>query len=124
MTVGDIMSGNMLQLKDIANSTYSAEYLSAVTPLSDGESYAMISKDGRKIVKYSYKTGKQTGVLFDVGNTIGESIDAFDNYIMSPDGTKMLIQTNTKKYIAVHLLPLITFIILQTEGWNGYLIKA
>lgn len=97
MTVGDIMSGNMLQLKDIANGTYSAEYLSAVTPLSDGESYAMISKDGRQIVKYSYKTGKQTGVLFDVGNTIGESIDAFDNYIMSPDGTKMLIQTNTKK---------------------------
>lgn len=97
MTVGDIMSGNMLQLKDIANGTYSAEYLSAVTPLSDGESYAMISKDGRQIVKYSYKTGKQIGVLFDVGNTIGESIDAFDNYIMSPDGTKMLIQTNTKK---------------------------
>lgn len=97
MTVGDIMSGNMLQLKDIANGTYSAEYLSAVTPLSDGESYAMISKDGRQIVKYSYKTGKQIGVLFDVGNTIGESIDAFDNYIMSPDETKMLIQTNTKK---------------------------
>lgn len=97
MTVGDIMSGNMLQLKDIANGTYSAEYLSAVTPLSDGGSYAMISKDGRQIVKYSYKTGKQTGVLFDVGNTIGESIDAFDNYIMSPDETKMLIQTNTKK---------------------------
>ena len=110
MTVGDIMSGNMLQLKDIANGTYSAEYLSAVTPLSDGESYAMISKDGRQIVKYSYKTGKQTGVLFDVGNTIGESIDAFDNYIMSPDGTKMLIQTNTKKnispFIYCHLLHL------------------
>lgn len=96
MAVGNVISGNMLQLKDIANGTYSAEYLSAVTPLPDGESYAMISKDGRQVVKYSFKTGKQTGVLFDVANTVGESINAFDNYIMSPDGTKMLIQTNTK----------------------------
>lgn len=97
MAVGNVISGNMLQLKDIANGTYSAEYLSAVTPLPDGESYAMISKDGRQVVKYSFKTGKQTGVLFDVANTVGESINAFDNYIMSPDGTKMLIQTNTKR---------------------------
>lgn len=91
------MSENTLNLKDIANGTYAAEYLSAVTPLSDGESYAMISKDGKQIVKYSYKTGKQVAVLFDVNNTVGESVNGFDNYIMSPDETKMLIQTDTKK---------------------------
>ena len=95
--VGNAVSGNNLQLKDIADNKFSAEVLSAVTPLSGGDSYAMISKDGKKVVKYSYKTGKQTGVLFDVDNTVGEQIDDFDNYIMSPDETKMLIQTNTKR---------------------------
>ena len=91
------MSQNLFSIKDIADNKFSAERLSAVTPLADGESYAMISKDGKTVEKYSYKTGKRTAVLFDVTNTVGESIDGFDNYIMSPDETKMLIQTKTKK---------------------------
>lgn len=93
----NMMSGNMLSLKDITGKTFSAEYLSAVTPLSDGQSYAMISKDGKKIVKYSYKTGKETSVLFDAGTTVGEKIDGLEGYIMSPDETKILIRTKTKR---------------------------
>ena len=49
-----------------------------------------------KIVKYSFKTGKQTALLFDVNATIGEKVDGIDDFIMSPDGTKMLIQTSTE----------------------------
>lgn len=97
MAVSSTMSQDMLSIKDIAAGKFAAERLSAVTPLKDGESYAMISKDGKKVEKYSYKTGKRTGVLFDVNNTIGESVDGFDNYIMSPDETKMLIQTKTER---------------------------
>jgi len=93
----DILSDNMLTLEDIANGKFAAETLSAVTPLADGESYAMISDDGTKILKYSYKTGKQTVVLMDVSSTVGAKVDKIDNYIMSPDGTKMLIQTETKR---------------------------
>ncbi|MCD8203063.1 MAG: DPP IV N-terminal domain-containing protein, partial [Prevotella sp.] len=94
---GNAMAENGLSLKDITDSKYSAETLGAVTPLADGESYAMMSDDGKKLYKYSFKTGKQSDVLFDVGNTVGCKIDKFDNYIMSPDETKMLIQTETKK---------------------------
>lgn len=97
MAVSSTMSQDMLSIKDIAAGKFVAERLSAVTPLKDGESYAMISKDGKKVEKYSYKTGKRTGVLFDVNNTVGESVDGFDNYIMSPDETKMLIQTKTER---------------------------
>ena len=97
MAVSSTMSQDMLSIKDIAAGKFAAERLSAVTPLKDGESYAMISKDGKKVEKYSYKTGKRTGVLFDVNNTVGESVDGFDNYIMSPDETKMLIQTKTER---------------------------
>lgn len=97
LAVSSAMSQNMLTLKDIADNKFAAERLSAVTPLKDGESYAMISRDGKAVEKYSYKTGKRIGVLFDVDNTVGESIDGFDNYIMSPDETKMLVQTKTKQ---------------------------
>ena len=58
---------------------------------------AAVSKDGKKVVRYSFRTGKQTDVLFDVNNTIGQKIESFEDYIMSPDGTKMLIQTNSHK---------------------------
>lgn len=91
------MAESMLTLKDIAGSEFSAERLSAITPLADGESYAMISKDGKKVVKYSFKTGKQAAVLFDADNTIGENVKKVENFIMSPDGTRMLIQTESKK---------------------------
>ncbi|MEE1205140.1 MAG: DPP IV N-terminal domain-containing protein, partial [Prevotella sp.] len=45
---------------------------------------------------YSFKTGKLLRNLFDVSNTMGKKIDSFDGYILSPDGTRMLIQTKTK----------------------------
>ena len=90
-----LLASEPLNLKDITSGRYRAETLSAVTPLDDG-TYAQISADGKKIVKYSYSTGKQVGVLFDVDNTQGKHISGFDGYIMSPDGTKMLIRTETK----------------------------
>ena len=86
-----------IELNDINRGMYSAEYLRTVTPLPDGESYAQISKDGKQVVSYSFKTGKQTAVLFDVTNTRKENIDDFDDYILSPDGKKMLIQTQTER---------------------------
>ena len=90
-------ASNELQLKDITGGAFAAEYLRTITPLADGESYAQISQDGRQIVSFAYKTGRQTAVLFDVDNTLGEKIERFEDYIMSPDGTKMLIQTNSKR---------------------------
>ena len=86
-----------LDLRDIVRGNWQPEYLRTVTPLPDGESYAQISADGKRVESYSYKTGKETGVLFDVDQTKGEKIEGFDGYIMSPDGKKMLIQTQTHR---------------------------
>ncbi len=97
LAVSGVVAQSGLQMESIAKGELAAERLSAVTPLPDGESYAMISNDGSKVVKYSFKTGRQTGVLFDVDNTVGEKVGKFDGYILSPDGTKMLIQTDTRK---------------------------
>lgn len=97
MTWGQAVAGNELSLKDITGGTFSAEYLRTITPLANGENYAQISQDGKQIVSFSYKTGQQSAVLFDVNNTVGEQIEHFEDYILSPDGTKMLIQTNSKR---------------------------
>lgn len=90
-------SASGLELKDITSGTYQARQLGNVTALPDGEQYAQISTDGFRIESYSYKTGSKTGVLFDVTATKGERIDAFDNYILCPNGRKMLIQTKTQR---------------------------
>ena len=56
-----------------------------------------VSKDGKQIIEYAFKSGKPTRVLFDIANTQGESLKQFDGYSLSPDGKRMLIQTNTHK---------------------------
>ena len=86
-----------LNLKDITDGKYQADQLRTVTALSDGEQFAQISEDGLRIESYSYKNGAKTGVLFDVKDTKGEHIDDFDNYILCPNGRKMLIQTKTQR---------------------------
>lgn len=83
-----------ISLKALANGEFSAKTVSGITPIRGTDQYARISADGKQIVQYSFKTGKQTAVLFDVNNTQGETIKKPDGYLMSPDGQRMLIATN------------------------------
>lgn len=85
-------AGNPLTLKAFTDGTYSAKRITGVHPLAGGSEYAQISEDGRQVVKYSFATGKQTGVLFDKEHTTGSKIDAFEDYQLSNDGKYMLIQ--------------------------------
>ena len=90
-------AGNKFDLAQITDGhTFAAERLAAVRPMQDGETYAQITPDGDKIVTYSFKTGKQTAVLFNTKTARGPKVNHVDGYIMSPAGTRMLIQTNTK----------------------------
>ncbi|MDE6290949.1 MAG: S9 family peptidase [Muribaculaceae bacterium] len=66
-------------------------------PLSDGKTYSMVSKDGRKIDIYSYETGKKTGTLFDLDAVKGElKIDSFNGYQVSDNGRKILLWNDVK----------------------------
>ena len=86
-----------LDLKEITRGLFRGETVSDVQPLADGESYAQLSSDGRRIVQYSFKTGKEVGTLFDVATVKGDKLDDIDGYIMSPDGKRILIQTKTRR---------------------------
>ena len=96
MTALVSVAAGRLDLKEITAGKFRGESMAAVTPLNDGESYAQLSSDKQRIVQYSYKTGQQTGVLFDAATAKGAQLSAIDGYIVSPDGQRLLIQTDTK----------------------------
>lgn len=83
-------------LKQITDGEFRAQTISGIDPIQGTDQYAQIKEGGKQIVRCSFKSGEETGVLFDVDNTQGERISSFDGYIMSPDGTRMLICTNRK----------------------------
>ncbi len=84
-----------LTLREVAESTFRAKRIHGVNPLKDGLHFAQISPDGKKIVKYSFKTGEEVGTIFDVKTARNHELKAIDGYIMSPDETRILIQTQT-----------------------------
>lgn len=91
-----VFAGEPISLKDFTDNAFAAKRISGVNPLKGTSEYAQMSSDSKKIVKYSFKTGKETGVLFDVADTKGVSINDFEGYKISDDG-RILIQTNTKR---------------------------
>ena len=83
-------------LQDVAQGTYRAQNIYGLKPMLDGEHYTQISSDHKRIVKYSFKTGKEVEAIFDVTKARDCNIKTFDDYILSPDEKLILIQTETK----------------------------
>ena len=75
-----------ITIEQINDDTFSPQYIYGVHPLNDGESYSQLSADGRRITRSSFKTGQETGVLFDLSKARGAAkLERIDGYIMSPD---------------------------------------
>ena len=95
--VWQLMAFEKITIADIASGKFAATMISEIRPVPNTDQYACVSNDQTRIDLYSFKTGKQVQTLFDVNNTQGESIKKVEGYILSPDGSKLLIQTGTKK---------------------------
>ena len=91
-----VAAGEQLDLKSITQGKFSQQTMTAVRPMAGGETYTQISADRKQIVSYSFRTGKQEQVVFDASKARGGQVSRVDNYIMSPDGQRILIQTDTK----------------------------
>lgn len=95
-----ILTGTQAQqhvtLKDVAQGTYRAKNIYGIKPMLDGEHYTQISSDGKRIVKYSFKTGKEVDTVFDVTTARNCTFKSFEDYILSPDEKRILIQTETQ----------------------------
>ncbi len=91
-----VAAGEQLDLKSITQGKFSQQTMTAVRPSAGGETYTQISADRKQIVSYSFRTGKQEQVVFDASTARDGKVNKVDNYIMSPDGQRILIQTDTK----------------------------
>ena len=88
-------AGKKIELKDVTNGAFQASTMVMVKPLSDGMSYGRISEDRRRIEQYSFKTGKQTGVLFDAADVKEDSLFVIEDFTVSRTGKHILIQTQS-----------------------------
>ena len=84
-----------LELKDIARGEFRGKTMGSVVPMADGETYARLQDGGRRIVKYAFKTGKETATLFDAATVKGGTLERVEDFSVSPDGKRLLLQTET-----------------------------
>ena len=83
-------------MHDINGGAYAPKGIRNVVPMADGEHYTQLSDDGTQIVRYSYRTGEAVDVVFDVNTARECDLESIDGYVFSPDGRRILIQTETK----------------------------
>ncbi|MBA4410239.1 MAG: S9 family peptidase [Odoribacter sp.] len=89
-------SQKKLELADIVGSrTFAQKSVTGLRSMNDGLSYTT-HEDGKKIVKYSYKSGTQVEVLFDLSKAENPGFAGFSDYTFSNDETKILFLTNKK----------------------------
>ena len=85
-----------LELKDIVSGKFTPQGIRNVIPIpGDDEHYSQMNAEGTQVIKYSFKTGKQTEVLFDAATARECPFKHFDSYSFSPDGQTLLIATET-----------------------------
>ena len=96
-TFASVHAAGEIQLTDLCRGAYYAKQIYGVNPLLDGESYSQMTDGGKKIVRKSFRTGEQTGVIFDADNIKTRiQLPHIDGYIMSPNEQNILLQTETQ----------------------------
>ena len=73
--------------------TFSAASLDGMRSMNDGEHYTMLKDGGTRIVKYSYESGEEVDVLFDIDNIKRnpDEVEDISGYRFSPDEKKILV---------------------------------
>jgi len=85
-----------ITLEDIfEKGTFRVQSVHGLRSLNDGIHYTIL-ENNTKVVKYSYKTGEEVEVLFDITKVKNAPISSFSAYEFSDDETKLLLTTDTK----------------------------
>ena len=89
--------GRNLELNDVLRGEFTPRNIYGVTPIpGDGEHYSQMNQERTQVIKYSFKTGQQVEVLFDVATARDCPFKRFDSYEYSPDGLTLLIATESE----------------------------
>ncbi len=85
-----------ITLEDIlVKGTFKAQTVDELRPMKDGEHYTTL-ENSKQIVKYSYKTGKEVSVIFDITKIKDAPVKSFSNYEFSGNETKILLTTDVR----------------------------
>ena len=63
---------------------------------ADGSGYLALSSDGKRIVKYDIKTGKELETLMDLDHTRETTLSSIESFEVSPDGSKIMVSRNSE----------------------------
>lgn len=89
-------SQKRIELSDvISRQVFVERSVTGLRSMNDGLYYTT-AENRTKIVKYSYKTGTQVEVLFDLSKIENPGFSEFSDYTFSDDETKILFTTNKK----------------------------
>ena len=70
--------------------------LEEIVPEEGGLTYLTMSADGRDVVRYDYKTGKQEAVVMSTAKLRDCDVKSWDGFILSPNGKLMLLYTDVE----------------------------
>lgn len=86
-----------ISLKQVTYGAYSPRSAGyGFRPMVDGKSYTVISDDGKRLVQYSYETGEEMGVLFDIAKARDCDFETFSDYLISDSGHHIIILRDRK----------------------------
>ena len=74
--------------------TFRTQGVSGLRSLNDGEHYTVLEDKGKKLVMYSYKTGKAVSTLLDLNDPKYKAVQTIQDYEFSPEEDRILICTN------------------------------
>ena len=87
-------SQKKIELNDVVGRRlFVQKNVTGLRSMNDGLNYTTL-ENNTKIVKYSYKTGNQVEVLFDLSKIETPGFSTFVDYAFSNDETKILFTTN------------------------------
>src|SRR5690606_8964201 len=81
-----------------AGNEFNAEYVDGLASLNDGLHYTGMEQSdafGTRIVKYSYETGKEVGVMACSVDVFKDATKNIEGYQFSADEKQILIQTES-----------------------------
>jgi dipeptidyl-peptidase-4 len=86
-----------LTLEDfVTQHTFKSKTVEKVKPMNDGEHFSSL-KDDKTIAKYSYKTGKETSIVFSLDMVEDCPFEKITDYTFSNDEQRILIESEKKK---------------------------
>ncbi|MFA6870654.1 MAG: S9 family peptidase [Bacteroidaceae bacterium] len=97
LTSFSLSAQQSLTVADFTTGVFSPNRMDKLVHMRDGDSFLQMNKERTQILKQTYLAPQKKTVVFDVATVRGDKLNKIDGFILSPDESRLLIQTQTKK---------------------------